>query len=136
MLVAGLGGCDDGTQTTPAADGSAGSAAAAAAAGTPGATTAAAPTPATGNNGRTVAAAEAPSSDSGDAAQASTALLNDPSAPSNTPLCGFAAQENNALSRQLMARQYAEAGQCSAYACYDAATATYIGADGYRHVCR
>ncbi|MCQ8276850.1 hypothetical protein NFI95_00095 [Acetobacteraceae bacterium KSS8] len=71
-------------------------------------------------------------------ADASTAgvLPNDPSAPTNTPLCGIAAQENNAMTRQLMPRQYAEAGQCTAYACYDVATATYIGADGFRHVCR
>jgi hypothetical protein len=63
-------------------------------------------------------------------------LLNDPSAPSGTPLCGMAARESNALGQALLSRQYAQAGQCATYACYDAATATYIGADGYRHVCR
>lgn len=63
-------------------------------------------------------------------------LLNDPSAPPGTPLCGTAARESNALSQALLSRQYAQSGQCASYACYDAATATYIGADGYRHVCR
>ncbi len=63
-------------------------------------------------------------------------LFNDPSAPPGTPLCGLAAQESDAISRTLLPRQYAQAGQCATYACYDAATATYIGADGYRHVCR
>lgn len=61
---------------------------------------------------------------------------NDPSAPAGTPLCGMAARENDAIAQSLLSRQYAEAGICSSYACYDAATATYIGADGYRHVCR
>ncbi len=64
------------------------------------------------------------------------ALANDPSAPADTPLCGIQAREANAVSQSLLAQQYAEAGICSSFACYDPATATYIGADGYRHVCR
>lgn len=63
-------------------------------------------------------------------------LVNDPSAPLDTPLCGMAAREGNAISQTVLSRQYATAGICSSFACYDAATATYIGADGYRHVCR
>lgn len=63
-------------------------------------------------------------------------LVNDPSAPLDTPLCGMAAHEANAMSQALLGRQYATAGICSSFACYDAATATYLGADGYRHVCR
>jgi hypothetical protein len=66
----------------------------------------------------------------------STTLGNDPSAPADTPLCGIAGRERAAFSQSLLPRQVAESGQCSSYACYDAATATYIGADGYRHVCR
>ena len=73
---------------------------------------------------------------SGSTGSTGPVLLNDPSAPSGTPLCGMAARESNALGQALLSRQYAQAGQCATYACYDAATATYIGADGYRHVCR
>ncbi len=64
------------------------------------------------------------------------ALVNDPSAPADTPLCGVQAREADAVSQSLLPQQYAEAGICSGFACYDPATATYIGADGYRHVCR
>ena len=63
-------------------------------------------------------------------------LVNDPSAPLDTPLCGMAAREANVIGQTLLSRQYATAGICSSFACYDAATATYLGADGYRHVCR
>lgn len=120
VLLAALAGCEDAPQAPPA-------------------TGAAAAQPAQAPGGvapATVAAVSPQANAADDAGQTATALLNDPSAPSNTPLCGIAAQETNALSRQLLSRQYAEAGQCAAYACYDAATATYIGADGYRHVCR
>lgn len=64
------------------------------------------------------------------------ALTNDPSAPADTPLCGMAAREADAIAQGLLPRQYATAGICSGFACYDPATATYLGADGYRHVCR
>lgn len=63
-------------------------------------------------------------------------MTNDPSAPADTPLCGMAARERSDIGKALLGRQYADAGICSSFACYDAATATYIGADGYRHVCR
>ncbi len=63
-------------------------------------------------------------------------LANDPSAPADTPLCGVRAREANAVGQSLLPQQYAQAGICSSFACYDPATATYIGADGYRHVCR
>ncbi len=63
-------------------------------------------------------------------------LANDPSAPADTPLCGAQAREANAVDQSLLPQQYAQAGICSSFACYDPATATYIGADGYRHVCR
>ncbi|MBE7212662.1 MAG: BA14K family protein [Gluconacetobacter diazotrophicus] len=62
--------------------------------------------------------------------------VNDPSAPVDTPLCGTAARERSAIGQALLPRQYAEAGICRTFACYDPATATYLGADGYRHVCR
>ncbi len=63
-------------------------------------------------------------------------LANDPSAPADTPLCGAQAREADAIGQSLLPQQYAQAGICSSFACYDPATATYIGADGYRHVCR
>ncbi len=114
LAIAGLlSACDDGVQPPPATS----------AAATP-AQPAAPPPP-----GPAAMTASADASSAG-------VLPNDPSAPANTPLCGIAAQENNAMTHQLMPRQYAQAGQCTAYACYDVATATYIGADGFRHVCR
>ena len=61
---------------------------------------------------------------------------NDPSAPPDTPLCGTAARETNAAAAALSPRTEAEGGACLATACYDALTDTYIGADGYRHVCQ
>lgn len=65
-----------------------------------------------------------------------TTLANDPSAPADTPLCGAAARERVAIGQTLLSHQYADAGICSSFACYDPSTATYIGADGYHHVCR
>ena len=63
-------------------------------------------------------------------------LFNDPSAPPDTPLCGREAQEVNAIGDALQGSRVAASGICAAFACYDPLTATYIGADGYRHVCR
>ncbi len=70
------------------------------------------------------------------AAPAGVVLANDPSAPTSTPLCGAAAREADAIGQALLPRQYADSGICQSFACYDPATATYIGLDGYRHVCR
>ncbi|MCQ8241489.1 hypothetical protein [Rhizosaccharibacter radicis] len=84
-----------------------------------------------------VAAAPRPAATAaGVAASGTVPLANDPSAPADTPLCGTAAREANDMGRNILASQYAQAGICSSFACYDPATATYIGADGYRHVCR
>ncbi len=78
-----------------------------------------------------------PQPDSGAASPpAEPVLANDPSAPTNTPLCGAAVRETDAIGQALLPRQYAAAGICQSFACYDPATATYIGRDGYRHVCR
>jgi hypothetical protein len=63
-------------------------------------------------------------------------LFNDPSAPPDTPLCGREAQEANAIGDAVQGARVAASGVCAAFACYDPLTATYIGADGYRHVCR
>lgn len=63
-------------------------------------------------------------------------LFNDPPASPDTPLCGKQAQEINAIGAVLQASRVATSGICARFACYDPLTATYIGADGYRHVCR
>ena len=61
---------------------------------------------------------------------------NDPSAPPDTPLCGTASREAAQAAVALSQHTEAEGGACLATACYDALTDTYIGADGYRHVCQ
>ncbi len=63
-------------------------------------------------------------------------LFNDPPARPDTPLCGRQAQEANAIGAGLQGSRVAASGICAGFACYDPLTATYIGADGYRHVCR
>ena len=63
-------------------------------------------------------------------------LFNDPPARPDTPLCGRQAQEANAIGASLQGPRVAASGICAGFACYDPLTATYIGADGYRHVCR
>ena len=62
--------------------------------------------------------------------------FNDPPAAPDTPLCGRQAQERNAIGAALQGQKVAASGICAGFACYDPLTATYIGADGYRHVCR
>ena len=62
--------------------------------------------------------------------------FNDPPAAPDTPLCGRQAQESNAIGAALQGQRVAASGICAGFACYDPLTATYIGVDGYRHVCR
>lgn len=69
--------------------------------------------------------------------QAGTPLTqNDPSAPLDTPLCGRAARERNQIGAALEPDVVAAAGACAQTACFDPATDTFIGADGFRHVCQ
>ncbi len=63
-------------------------------------------------------------------------LFNDPPAPPDTPLCGREARERNAIGSQIQGARVASSGICASFACYDPLTATYLGADGYTHVCR
>ncbi len=63
-------------------------------------------------------------------------LFNDPPASPDTPLCGREARERNAIGTQIQGERVASSGICATFACYDPLTATYIGADGYTHVCR
>ena len=62
--------------------------------------------------------------------------FNDPPAPPDTPLCGNQARETDAIGASLLAPRMAATGICASFTCYDPLTATYFGADGYRHVCR
>ena len=63
-------------------------------------------------------------------------LFNDPPARPDTPFCGRQAREVDAIGATLQGPRVAASGICASFACYDPLTATYIGADGYRHVCR
>ena len=63
-------------------------------------------------------------------------LFNDPPAPPDTPVCGRQAREADAIGASLLAPRLSATGICASFTCYDPLTATYIGADGYRHVCR
>lgn len=63
-------------------------------------------------------------------------LVNDPSAPADTPLCGHAAREANAIGATIHPDITPARSSCAANACFDPQTGTYIGADGNRHVCR
>ncbi|GBQ29582.1 BA14K family protein [Gluconacetobacter sacchari] len=63
-------------------------------------------------------------------------LVNDPSAPLDTPLCGVAARAAQAMAARVNPAPLASGNACVANACFDPLTGTYIGADGERHVCR
>ncbi|WP_338333084.1 hypothetical protein [Acetobacter sp. LMG 32666] len=63
-------------------------------------------------------------------------LVNDPSAPANTPLCGAAAREAMAMAVQNYPQPLAVGGSCVRSACYNTQTGTYIAADGTQRVCR
>ncbi|BAK84434.1 hypothetical protein D3W54_07915 [Komagataeibacter medellinensis] len=63
-------------------------------------------------------------------------LTNDPSAPADTPLCGHAAREANALGATVHPDITPLVSPCAANACFDAQTGTYIADDGSRRVCR
>ena len=67
---------------------------------------------------------------------AGVVLTNDPSAPADTPLCGHAAREANALGATVHPDITPLASSCAANACFDAQTGTYIADDGSRRVCR
>lgn len=63
-------------------------------------------------------------------------LVNDPSAPLDTPLCGVAAHTGQAMAARVNPAPLASGNACVANACFDPLTGTYIGADGERHICR
>ncbi|MBB2167043.1 hypothetical protein HLH36_01510 [Gluconacetobacter aggeris] len=63
-------------------------------------------------------------------------LVNDPSAPLDTPLCGAAAHTTQGMAARLNPAPLVSGNACTANACFDPLTGTYIGADGERHICR
>ncbi|MFT8675289.1 MAG: hypothetical protein ABF990_10265 [Acetobacter sp.] len=65
-----------------------------------------------------------------------SALKNDPSAPTDTPLCGTAAREAMAMAVQNYPQPLAVGSACTQNACFNTQTGTYIAADGTRRVCR
>ncbi|GBR07097.1 hypothetical protein [Acetobacter oeni] len=63
-------------------------------------------------------------------------LINDPSAPMDTPLCGTAAREANAMAATMYPEPLSTGNACAQSACFDPATQTYIASDNTRRVCR
>ncbi|MGG6429913.1 hypothetical protein ACQ5TV_08040 [Acetobacter ghanensis] len=63
-------------------------------------------------------------------------LVNDPSAPADTPLCGAAAREAMAMAVQNYPQPLASGNSCTRSACFNTQTGTYIAADGTQRVCR
>lgn len=63
-------------------------------------------------------------------------LVNDPSAPADTPLCGTAAREAQATAQQNYSKPLGVGNSCTQNACFNTQTGTYIAADGTARVCR
>lgn len=63
-------------------------------------------------------------------------LTNDPSAPADTPLCGTAARESQAMAVQNYPQPLSSGNSCVKNACFNPQTGTYIAADGTPRVCR
>ncbi|GAN67637.1 hypothetical protein AA0473_0828 [Acetobacter orleanensis NRIC 0473] len=63
-------------------------------------------------------------------------LTNDPSAPANTPLCGVAARESQAMAAQNYPEPLTSGNSCVQNACFNTQSGTYIAADGTQRVCR
>ncbi|AQS88796.1 hypothetical protein AA101099_2254 [Neoasaia chiangmaiensis NBRC 101099] len=63
-------------------------------------------------------------------------LVNDPSAPVDTPLCGSALREGASAGAALYAEGLASGSTCVRNACFEPLTGTFIAADGSRSVCR
>ncbi len=66
----------------------------------------------------------------------STARLNDPSAPSDSPLCGRALREADSMSAAISPPSLRSGSACLQAACFDPLTDSFLGADGFRHICQ
>lgn len=94
------------------------------------------PPPAPTRTAPSFSPADEQSAGPGPVAAGETVAVNDPSAPPDTPLCGRAAHERIAAAAAIAPDVADGAGACAATACFDPLTDTFIGADGYRHVCQ
>jgi len=63
-------------------------------------------------------------------------LVNDPSAPLDTPVCGSAAREQNQTGAGIYADALNSGSACTRNACFEPLTGTFIAASGARSVCR
>lgn len=81
-------------------------------------------------------APEQSSSPLGETPSSPTDRTNDPSASADTPLCGREAREAVAAAVAISPAVMSGGGACTQTACFDPLTDTYIGADGYTHVCQ
>lgn len=63
-------------------------------------------------------------------------VVNDPSASPDTPLCGTAAREAQAMAAQNYPQPYSAGSSCTQNACFNPQTGTYIASDGTQRVCR
>ena len=81
-------------------------------------------------------ATTAPAGTAGATDASAATATNDPSAPLDTPLCGRAARERNQAAAAIASDVMSGGGACVQTACFDPLTDTFIGADGYRHVCQ
>ncbi|AOX21282.1 hypothetical protein [Kozakia baliensis] len=63
-------------------------------------------------------------------------LVNDPSAPLNTPLCGTALREAAQTGTGIYSNGLAAGNPCTQNACFQPLTGTFISASGARSVCR
>ncbi len=77
-----------------------------------------------------------PQSAQGAASNVGPARANDPSAPIDTPLCGQAEREASNFGAMISPAVTSSGNACLGTACFDPATGTFVGADGYRHVCQ
>lgn len=65
-----------------------------------------------------------------------TVKLNLPSAPLDTPLCGTALRERAQMGAKIYPQSLASGNACTANACFQPLTGTYIAANGAPMVCR
>ena len=63
-------------------------------------------------------------------------VVNEPSASTDTPLCGTAAREAQAMAAQNYPQPYSAGSSCTQNACFNPQTGTYIASDGTQRVCR
>lgn len=63
-------------------------------------------------------------------------FTNDASAPIDTPLCGIAARESNAMESANYQSPFRVDNHCVKNACFSPLTGSFIASTGYRSICR